>query len=205
MQKIKIGIVGLHQSGKSLLINCLLKQAISKVGTGRATTHTAVYYRYSADERVEVLDNTGWHEIEVKDICKFDNKNNVKLINVYIKNSVLKAFTLVDLPGTGYNNADNSTMANALADIDYAILLGTNEKEFSTASSFYANTLCLLKKHSIHYYFLLNCTRIDKWSPRNKQNIELAESDLEVLQIYQPLLLGDCEERPIINLVTVKK
>lgn len=201
MQKIKIGIVGLHQSGKSLLINCLLKQAISKVGTGRATTHTAVYYRYSADERVEVLDNTGWHEIEVKDICKFDNKNNVKLINVYIKNSVLKAFTLVDLPGTGYNNADNSTMANALADIDYAILLGTNEKEFSTASSFYANTLCLLKKHSIHYYFLLNCTRIDKWSPRNKQNIELAESDLEVLQIYQPLLLGDCEERPIINLM----
>lgn len=160
MQKIKIGIVGLHQSGKSLLINCLLKQAISKVGTGRATTHTAVYYRYSADERVEVLDNTGWHDIEVEDICKFDNKDNVKLINVYIKNSVLKAFTLVDLPGTGYNYADNSTMANALADIDYAILLATNEKEFTTASSFYANTLCLLKKHSINYYFCLTALEL---------------------------------------------
>lgn len=201
MRKTKIGIVGLHQSGKSLLINCLLKRFISKVGTGSATTHAPVSYSYSDDEYAEYLDSTGWHVIEIKDVANYDSKDSICKINVHLNNSLLKAFTLVDLPGTGYNDNDNSTTSKVLHELDFAILLATDVKEFSNSSSFYTNTLLLLQRYNIPYYFILNCTNITKWSPLNKQNIEVAKSDLELLHIYEPLSLGETDDYPLVNLI----
>lgn len=201
MRKTKIGIIGLHQSGKSLLINCLLKRFVSKVGTGSATTHTAVSYSFSDDEYAECLDANGWHTIEITDVVKYDNNDSINEINVHLNNSLLKAFTLVDLPGTGYNTKDNRTMALGLKELDFAILLATDVKELSNSSSFYANTLQLLQRYNIPYYFILNCTNITKWSPTNKQNIEVAKSDLDLLQIYEPLSLGEVDEYPLVNLI----
>ena len=201
MRKTKIGIIGLHQSGKSLLINCLLKRFVSKVGTGSATTHTAVSYSFSDDEYAECLDPDGWHTIEISDVIKYDNNDSIYKINVYLNNSLLKAFTLVDLPGTGYNTKDNTTMALALKELDFAILLATDVKELSNSSSFYANTLQLLQRYNLPYYFILNCTNITKWSPNNKQNVEVAKSDLDLLQIYEPLSLGEVDEYPLVNLI----
>lgn len=201
MQKIRIGIVGLHQSGKSLLINCLLKRNISRVGTGCATTHTSVYYLFSEDEFAEYFDSSGCHEISPEEVAKYDNNDSIERINVYLNNVLLKSFTLIDLPGTGFNSTDNLTMSQALANLDYAILLATNVKEYTNASSFYANTLGLLQKYSVPYYFILNCTKVNNWSPNNKKNIELAESDMELLQVYEPLQLGEDGDKPLINLM----
>lgn len=201
MRKTKIGIIGLHQSGKSLLINCLLKRMVSKVGTGSATTHTIVSYSYSDDEYAEYLDSKGWHTIETKDVVKFEDNDSIYKINVHLDNLLLKAFTLVDLPGTGYDTKDNATTTAALENIDCAILLATDVKEFSNSSSFYTNTLQMLQKYNIPYYFFLNCTNITKWSPTNKQNIEVAKSDLDLLQIYEPLSLGYIDDFPLVNLI----
>lgn len=201
MQKIKIGIVGLHQSGKSLLINCLLKRAISKVGTGSATTHTPVYYSYSDDEYAEYFDSIGCHEIIPENVANYDDKESIDRIHVYLRNSLLRDFTLVDLPGTGFNVTDNKTMAQTLGELDYAILLATDVKEYTSSSSFYTNTLKLLQEYNIPYYFIFNCTNITKWSPQSKKNIDIAQSDLDLLQIYEPLSLGLDHEKPLVNLM----
>ena len=201
MHKTKIGIVGLHQSGKSLLINCLLKRAISKVGTGSATTHTPVYYDYSDDEYAEYFDNLGSHQIMPEEVVNYDDKDTIDKIHVYINNSLLKIYTLIDLPGTGFNKADNTSTAQVLKELDYAILLATDIKEYTSSSSFYSNTLELLKNNNIPYFFVFNCTKIEKWSPSNKSNIEIANSDLALLQKYEPLsLLEECEY-PLVNLI----
>ena len=47
MKPFRIGIIGEFQSGKSLLINCLLRRAVATVGKGVATTQTVVCYRYA--------------------------------------------------------------------------------------------------------------------------------------------------------------
>lgn len=201
MNKTKIGIVGLHQSGKSLLINCLLKRAISRVGTGSATTHTPVYYNYSDDEYAEYFDNLGSHQIMPEDVDNYDDKETIDKIHVYINNALLKTYTLIDLPGTGFNMMDNTSTAQVLKELDYAILLATDVKEYTSSSSFYSNTLELLKNNNIPYFFVFNCTKIEKWSPSNRSNIELANSDLALLQKFEPLsLLEECEY-PIVNLI----
>ena len=201
MQKIKFGVVGLHQSGKSLLINCLLKRAISKVGTGSATTHTPIYYSYSDDEYAEYFDSAGCHEIIPKEVANYADKNSIDRVDVYLANTLLRDFTLVDLPGAGFNVIDNKSMAQTLAELDYAILLATDVKEFTSSSSFYMNTLKLLQEYNIPYYFIFNCTNITRWSPQNKKNIEIARSDLDLLQIYEPLSLGVNDEKPLVNLM----
>lgn len=201
MQKTKIGIVGLHQSGKSLLINCILKRVISKVGTGSATTHTPVYYDYSDDEYAEYFDNSGCHQITPEDVVNYDGKESVDKIHVHVDNTLLKAYTLIDLPGTGFNMSDNTTTAQVLKELDYAILLATDVKEYTSSSSFYSNTLELLKKNNIPYFFVFNCTKIERWSPNNKANIDIANSDLELLQKFEPLTLLEEHEYPLVNLI----
>lgn len=201
MSKTRIGIIGLHQSGKSLLINCLIKRAISKVGSGCATTHVPVTYSYSEDEYAEYFDMYGSHIINPEDVAKHEDNESIDKINVYLDNSLLKAFTLVDLPGTGFNAKDNKTMARFLSELDFAILLATDVKEYTSSSSFYTNTLQLLQEHQIPYYFAINCINLTRWSPKNKQNIEIAKSDIELLQKYEPLSLGENIDYPLVNLM----
>lgn len=52
MKPFRFGIVGEYQSGKSLLINCILHRSIATIGVGVATTHTIVNYIYANKEHV---------------------------------------------------------------------------------------------------------------------------------------------------------
>lgn len=170
------------------------------MGVGSATTHTPVFYYYSEEEYAEYFDSNGSHLIDVDDILLFTDNETIDRIDVYLKNSVLKAFTIIDLPGTGFNEDDNKTMASVVANLDVAILLATDVKEFTSSSSFYTNTLKKLKVFSIPYYFFLNCTSITSWSPRSLHNIEIANSDLVLLQDYEPLFI-DNDSTHVINLM----
>ena len=198
MSNIKIGIVGLHQSGKSLLINCLLGRNISKVGDGNATTHTSVTYSFSKEEYANYKDQNGFHEVEVNDVKSLSTNESIDTINVFIDNPLLRKYTLIDLPGTGYNESDNVTTKVSLDQIDCAILVATNVKELTNASSFYTTTLAVLKQKEIPYFFVLNCVKKDYWLPKNKHNRTLLESNLELLQDYPPLF---SDEDPIVNLM----
>lgn len=200
MSKIKIGVTGLHQSGKSLLINCLFGRNISKVGDGNSTTHTVIKYSFSKDESIiyQERDCGIQEEADISAIHDLCTNKNIDLIQVQLDHPLLKEYIVYDLPGSGYNAEDNATMAKALDELDYAILIATNMREITSASSFYADTLSLLKRKEIPYYFFLNCVKTEYWSPRSQNNRKLLESDLELLHNYEPISLG---EAPIINLM----
>lgn len=188
MRPLKIGIIGEFQSGKSLLINCLLRRSIATVGVGIATTHTVVYYRY-ADKHNEHFvyhkDNGEIHDEYIEKLHEHDKDKDTSFINVFLKDEFLKGYELVDMPGFGANTADNSSAKKALRNIDFALLIASNDKAMG-ADSDTLKELQELQTYSIPYYFILNCVNIDRWKCGNSQNTDIAEQDLSLLSFYKP-------------------
>lgn len=187
MSKIKIGIVGVLQSGKSLLVNCLLHRSVATVGDGTATTHAPVYYSFSSEEYAEIKTEDGFVEIPIEEVGHYNINRKIDHIQVYLNCLLLKHVTLVDLPGSDFDNNDNKATLRALSGLDCAILVATNVKELSGESIFYTAIFNQLKKEEIPYYAFMNCTHQHKWSPDNRKNRYLAKADYELLSIYPPL------------------
>lgn len=200
MQIIKIGIVGEFQAGKSTLINCLLKRQIASVGDGTSTTHTIVNYKYSSVERIEYTNNSG--DLITKDVSELDFLDvnfNIKEIDVYVNIPILKDFILVDMPGFGYNNADDKAAEYAMSQIDFAIAVMTNYRAIGGEESKFLLTIQQLKRHNVQYYLCLNCTDEKKWTPSNKLNTEILKESMEHLSQYMPLSIPDDVDVPIVN------
>lgn len=201
-KSIRFGLIGEYQSGKSLLINCILQRPIATVGSGNATTRTVVNYRYSPDEHTEYHDNDGrLHILPIDQIGKIDTATDISTVDIYLSNEILKDFVLTDLPGFGANEEDNCTTRRILSDIDFAILIASNDKAIGAKSSTF-RYIYNLSLYNIPYYFVLNCRDKDKWNCNNEANVRIAERDLELLSLFKPIqypLQTDCMN--IVNLM----
>lgn len=206
MKKLRFGIVGQYQSGKSLFINCLLGRSIASVGVGTATTHTIINYFYSEnDEYIKIIKDNESDITRPIDLLKdFDTDESTKVINVYIHNEILKHYVITDMPGFGSNDRDNEAALSVLLNIDYAIVITSNNKSFGIESSAY-NDFCILQRYNIPYYFFINCTefvRAGQWNPHEDNNKTLAMNDLGVISFYKPISYPFNEnEIPIVNLM----
>lgn len=186
MKPFRFGIIGEYQSGKSLLINCLLQRSIATVGGGNATTHTIVNYQYGEKEFVEYVDDTHKrHHISINELKELDTSSNIEVIDIYLTIDFLKYYTLTDVPGFGANAKDNEIARKVLPDIDFAILIAWSDKCFGETSSSFKN-LKALKAHRIPYYFVLNCTKIDRWRCDDEGNMAIAQTDFNMLSFYPP-------------------
>ena len=186
MRPIRFGLIGEFQSGKSLLMNCLLRRSVATVGGGSATTHTIVNYRYGKKEYVEfVTDENEHHSLPICELHRLDTATDVLVIDVFLNNNILKYFILTDMPGFGANVADNEIARQVLPDIDFAILIASSDKSFGEEADSFRN-LRALKEHHIPYYFVLNCTKIDRWRCDDEGNIMIAQKDLNMLSFYPP-------------------
>ncbi|MBQ3250280.1 MAG: tail fiber protein [Bacteroidales bacterium] len=205
MTKLRFGIVGQYQSGKSLLINCLLKRHVATVGVGLATTHTVVNYAFSESEFAEIVYDNGEKETcGISRLKGIDTDKTIKTVNVFLNNDFLRDYTLTDMPGFGYDEKDNMAALNALTDLDYAIVVVSNEKSFGTESSQYKD-IRRLESYNIPYYFILNCKDMviaDKWSPFSDINEGIMSEDRHVLEFYKPIRYPFEEGCiPIVNLM----
>lgn len=186
MKPFRFGFIGEYQSGKSLLTNCLLQRSIATVGGGNATTHTIVNYRYGEEEYVEyVTDENERHSLPICELHRLDTATDILVIDVFLNNNILKYFILTDMPGFGANIADNEIARQVLPDIDFAILIASSDKSFGEEADSFRN-LRALKEHHIPYYFVLNCTKIDRWRCDDEGNIMIAQKDLNMLSFYPP-------------------
>lgn len=186
MRPVRFGLIGEFQSGKSLLMNCLLRRSVATVGGGNATTHTIVNYRYGEEEYVEyVTDENERHSLPICKLHRLDTATDVLVIDVFLNNNILKYFILTDMPGFGANVADNEIARKVLPDIDFAILIASSDKSFGEEADSFRN-LRALKEHHIPYYFVLNCTKIDRWRCDDEGNIMIAQKDLNMLSFYPP-------------------
>ncbi len=201
MRPIRFGIIGEYQSGKSLLINCLLRRPIATIGVGNATTHTVVNYLYAAKEHVVYLTDNGIQKIiSIDELHALDTETSVSEIDVYLTNDLLKDFILTDMPGFGANEEDDIVARNTLRNIDFAILVAWNEKVIGANSESF-NEIKELQTFNIPYYFYLNCTSTDRWNCSDVDNIEIAKSDLALLKFYKPACYPLDENVNIVNLM----
>lgn len=185
---IRFGLIGEFQSGKSLLTNCLLQRSVATVGRGSATTHTVVNYQYGEEECVKLLtkDNTSCI-IPLNEFGRLDTSSNVLVADVYIKNDFLKNFILTDIPGFGANDSDNELAKDVLKEVDFAILIASSDKSFGNDTDSF-KSLSVLKEYRIPYYFLLNCTKSERWRCDDDGNIEIAKQDIGMLSFYPPVI-----------------
>ena len=204
MSNLKFGLVGQYQSGKSLLINCLLQQPIATVGVGNATTHTMVNYIYSENEYVEIVDaNDVSKRLPLEDLKGIDTDGTIRIINVYLNNLFLKKFSLIDMPGMGYDDGDNEAALEAIQNIDFAIVVVSNDKSLGVDSSAYKD-FCLLRKYNIPYYLVVNCRDYVtlngiKWLPFDEVNETIAQTNLDLIEFYPPMSYPFRGKVPIVN------
>lgn len=203
MSNLKFGIVGQYQSGKSLLINCLLQQPIATVGVGNATTHTIVNYIYSENEYVEIVDANDVSKLPLEDLKGIDTDGTIRIINVYLNNLFLKKFSLTDMPGMGYDDGDNEAALEAIQNIDFAIVVVSNDKSLGVDSSAYKD-FCLLRKYNIPYYLVVNCRDYVtlngiKWIPFDEINESIAQTNLDLIDFYPPMSYPFMGQIPIVN------
>ncbi len=188
MKPLRIGIIGEFQSGKSLLVNCLLQRPIATVGSGVATTHAVVNYRYSNRDNEYFTYrkyNGKTYSRSVEELCDHDTEEAIDFINVFLKHNFLKAYELIDIPGFGSNTTDNNSAQKALRNIDFALLISSNDKAIGADSDTF-NELQELKTYNIPYYFILNCVNTDRWNHDDSLNRDIAEKDLSLLEFYKP-------------------
>lgn len=185
---IRVGLVGEFQSGKSLLINCILGRPVATVGKGFATTHTIVNYHYSLTEYVEYTDEAGViRTLPLAGLARLDTSTSIKVVDVFIACEALRGITLSDMPGFGANSEDNKLTLNYLKDVDFVILIASNDKALGAESSSF-RYIRYLKQYSIPYWFVLNCRDRDKWSCDDPLNENIAECDRSLLDFYPPRL-----------------
>lgn len=186
MRPFRFGIIGEYQSGKSLLVNCLLQRPIATVGVGNATTHTIVNYIYANKEHVVYrMINGEYKTVSIDKLNQLDTEADICEIDVYLSNEILKDFIVTDMPGFGANLEDNMVTRKSLCSIDFAILIVSNDKGIGECSDSF-HELKLLQTYNIPYYFFLNCTNSDRWRCDDESNINIAKKVLGILDFYQP-------------------
>lgn len=190
MRKLRVGIIGDLQSGKSLLTNCLLGRYIATVGDGTATTHMAVTYSFDNSERVEFRNKEGLLQIQdIAKVSQMDVSDEIESMTVYVDSSILKKVSLTDTPGFGYNSRDNNIAEEIIKHLDFAIVVFSNDKAIGGEQSrLYKNIKCL-QRYSVPYYAILNCrdSSNNKWYVNHPDNIEIVEENVNILQTYPPL------------------
>lgn len=202
MKPFRFGIIGEYQSGKSLLVNCLLQRPIATVGVGNATTHTIVNYIYATKEHVVYkMVNGEYKTISIEGLNKLDTATDICEIDVYLSNELLKDFIVTDMPGFGANLEDNMLARKILHSIDFAILIASNDKVIGGDTESF-HELKVLQTYNIPYYFFLNCTNTDRWRCDDETNINIAKKDLSLLDFYKPSSYPLNDDRiNIINLM----
>lgn len=183
----RFGIVGEFQSGKSLLINCLLKRSVASVGHGNATTHTVVTYRHSDREYAEcIFDDGQVKTVPVEEMNRYDTRTDVSVINVYLKNEILENFILMDIPGFGANEDDTCRAKSVFQNIDFALLVASNDTAIGGSGTTLRN-IRTLQKNNIPYYFVLNCTNRNRWRCDDRANEEIARTNIHLFDSHKPL------------------
>lgn len=205
MNKLHFGIIGNIQSGKSTLINCILKKKVATIGDGTATTHVAVKYVYGKNERIEFRnEDDSVLSIDINDGAKLDTLENIKKMTVYLDIPVLEFVDITDLPGFGYNKHDDAIAEATIREIDYAIMVFPNDKAIGgEESEAFQNVKCL-QKYNISYYTILNCTDTanNKWYPSHPYNAEISSENIHQLDFKLPMVFPRCGQMmPIINLM----
>jgi len=129
-KKIKIGVVGAFQRGKSTLVNCLLDGKVARTGgMGVSTTSVTTCYTYGEFQSVSYYSGGRLvRQSSIDDFVKEENTSKgIDEIVVTLWKPILKNVDIVDTPGFDANEKDTKMASDALKDLDFVIFLVINK------------------------------------------------------------------------------
>lgn len=102
-RELLIPVIGMFSSGKSTLINSVIKRKILPVAMTPKTS-LATEIRYDSNERIEAVNiNAECHNFKIENINEiFSNAEKYKYIRLYVNNDIVKSlepYIIVDMPG----------------------------------------------------------------------------------------------------------
>lgn len=120
-EPLRVAVAGLVNSGKSTLVNALLRQAVAPTDVSECT-RLVTWFRHGEHERVDVISRTG-ETISVP--LERDGAlrhlprvlpipvEEVGALHVFLANDVLRRMTVIDTPGLGSINEEISAETEA--------------------------------------------------------------------------------------------
>lgn len=192
-KNINIAIIGQFSSGKSTLLNLILKKECLPTGVV-PVTFKPTFLRYADEYFLRVEFQDGSDEItHIEELAKYtDQRNNVKetkSLHIFAPMPLLKKITLVDTPGLNANEDDTLTTLKELQNIHAAIWLSLidNAGKKSEEDAIKAN-LELLGENSI---CVLN--QKDKLSAQELENV-LNYAKTVFSKYFKELIAISCKE-----------
>jgi len=176
--RIRVGVCGSFQSGKSLLINCLLGREVALSGEGMATTRWTTVHQYAAKEEVVFRDGAGKH-VETHSLegylallrklaapSESKGLNQVCRVEVSLNLHELDRVVLVDTPGFGHDDLDDAMAAAAVRDLDLVLLVQPGEA-FGEQEIEFLKVIQGLNKPCV---IVQNCRELRQWCPELDRN-----------------------------------
>ncbi|MCX7745511.1 MAG: dynamin family protein [Clostridia bacterium] len=107
---LRVAVVGLIKAGKSTLLNALLKEKLLITGKTE-TTYTVSWFKYGEQPRISVVMKDGTQREASIDAISFWTErnsekenpelNNVRYVEIYCPNPILREIEFIDTPGLG--------------------------------------------------------------------------------------------------------
>ena len=155
----RIAVVGLFQTGKSLVVNGVLGGACLPVGSsGLRTTPCPITCSFGALDRVEVICNDGRRILgSLAQVFSTTQNNELlyqpKVIEAYLNRPILCDMILVDTPGFDFADGDDSSAAEAVTRSDASLLVVTQQLPAATRA--FDKLVATLKQRP--WGLVLNC------------------------------------------------
>ena len=165
-------LTGEYQNGKSTFLNCLLGGRYAVEGEGLATTKYNARYRFGNCTMVrgistqEEYSQTSWQIFSTTDTLGEYEKNST--LEICVNSPILEHMDLLDSPGCGANESDDSVAEKALQMADFVIFVvqkTLNQNEI--------NFINKLTEAGKHYSISLNC--MNEVSPASEKAAELCQ------------------------------
>ena len=124
-EPLRVAVAGRVSSGKSTLVNALLRQRAAPTGVGECTK-IVCWYRHGVPERVEVRMRSGeTRRLPLTPEGGLPESLGVDLaevadVGVWLSNDTLRALTIIDTPGLSSVNEDVSQRTESLLALDGA-------------------------------------------------------------------------------------
>lgn len=197
MNKLRVGVLGNFQNGKSTLVNCLLGEKVLQTGgDGSPVSFINSQCLYGLDNKVTFENcNKVLSYKEFIDFAQYNPKWGDAII--YCNSKILKNVIFVDTPGFNANPNDTETALRAIQKIDFAILVITNKGTLDESEN---NILEVLNTHDIPFMVVMNCHEGhgDSWNPSSDFNIDKSrgiESTLSKNTCVLRNTKGECVNR----------